>query len=86
MRYTSIDWKNGSTQALIDLAREESAKIAGDSGQAGVSQLKSITVVRYLGNSSEAARRIMLRTWGCSVRKFSAAPQLYPGCGAHEWR
>ncbi|MBX3617968.1 urease accessory protein UreD [Nitrosomonas sp.] len=65
-------------QALIDLAREESAKIAGDSGQAGVSQLKSITVVRYLGNSSEAARRIMLRTWGVLRPEILGRPAIVP--------
>lgn len=51
-------------QALIDLAREEAEKITHGSGQVGISQLKSIIVVRYLGHSSEVARHIMLRIWG----------------------
>ena len=51
-------------QTLIDLAREEAEKITHGSGQVGISQLKSIIVVRYLGHSSEVARHIMLRIWG----------------------
>jgi len=65
-------------QASIDLAREESAAIAGDSGQIGISQLKSITVVRYLGNSSEVARRIMLRVWGVFRPEVLGRPAIVP--------
>ena len=65
-------------QALIDLAREESAAIAGDSGQTGVSQLKAITVVRYLGNSTEAARHIMLRAWGLFRPEILGYPAIIP--------
>lgn len=51
-------------QPLIDLAREEVEKITHGVGQIGISQLKSIAVVRYLGDSSEIARHVMLRVWG----------------------
>ncbi|SFE82671.1 urease accessory protein UreD [Nitrosomonas sp. Nm166] len=51
-------------QPLIDLAREEAEKIAKGSGQIGITQLKSIAVARYLGNSSEIARHVMLCIWG----------------------
>lgn len=51
-------------QSLIDSAREEAEKITNGVGQAGISQLKSIVVARYLGNSSEVARHVMLRVWG----------------------
>lgn len=51
-------------QPLIDLAREEAEKITNGVGQVGISQLKSIVVARYLGNSSEVARRVMLCIWG----------------------
>ncbi len=51
-------------QSLIDLAREEAEKITHGVGQVGISQLKSIIVVRYLGHSSEVARQIILRIWG----------------------
>ncbi|MBK7491399.1 MAG: urease accessory protein UreD [Nitrosomonas sp.] len=51
-------------QPLLDLAREEAGKIAHGIGQVGVSQLKAVTVVRYLGDSSEVARHVMLRVWG----------------------
>jgi urease accessory protein len=65
-------------QALIDLVREESADIVGDSGQVGISQLKSIIVVRYLGNSSEAARHIMLRAWGLFRPEILGRPAIVP--------
>lgn len=52
-------------QPLINLAREEAEKIANKTGQTGISQLnKSIVVARYLGDSSEVARHIMLHIWG----------------------
>ena len=51
-------------QPLIDLAREEAERITNGVGQIGISQLKSIVVARYLGNSSEVARHVMLRVWG----------------------
>lgn len=51
-------------QPLIDLAREEAKIITKGIGQMGISQLKSIIAVRYLGDSSEVARHVMLRVWG----------------------
>lgn len=51
-------------QSLIDLAREDAEKITNKAGQIGISQLKSIVVARYLGDSSEIARHIMLHVWG----------------------
>ncbi len=51
-------------QPLIDLAREEAEKITNGVGQVGISQLKSIVVARYLGDSSEVARHVMLCIWG----------------------
>lgn len=51
-------------QPLIDLAREEAEKITKGVGQVGISQLKSIVVARYLGDSSEVARHVMLCIWG----------------------
>lgn len=65
-------------QALIDLVREESVGIAGGSGQIGVSQLKTLTVVRYLGNSSEAARHIMLCAWGLFRPEILGRPAIVP--------
>lgn len=51
-------------QPLIDLARKEAGKITNGGDQIGISQLKSIAVARYLGNSSEIARHVMLHVWG----------------------
>jgi urease accessory protein len=49
---------------LIESAREGAESIAGDASRVGVSQLKSAVVARYLGDSSETARHVMLRIWG----------------------
>lgn len=50
--------------AVLDAARESFGAIAGGSGHFGVSQFNSLVVARYLGNSSETARRMMLHVWG----------------------
>lgn len=47
----------------IDLVREEAARIGGESGQVGISQFKSLLVSRFLGDSSEVARHVMLCVW-----------------------
>jgi urease accessory protein len=49
---------------LIESAREGAESIAGDASRIGVSQLKSAVVARYLGDSSETARHVMLHIWG----------------------
>jgi urease accessory protein len=49
--------------ALIDALRAQAAAISGDASAVGVTQLKSVLVARYLGDSSETARRVMARTW-----------------------
>ena len=49
---------------LLDEVREGAAEISKGRGHFGISQLPSLAVARYLGNSSEIARWIMLRTWG----------------------
>lgn len=50
-------------QSLIDLARAEAEGITKGIGEIGISQFKSIVIVRYLGDSSEVARHVMLRAW-----------------------
>lgn len=56
--------------AIIDQTRQECASIINDRGQVGVSQLKSILAVRYLGPSSEVARNVMLRCWDLFRQEF----------------
>jgi urease accessory protein len=53
----------GVPSAVIDSLREEATKIAGDTGAFGMSQLKSVLVARYLGNSSETAKQLMTHAW-----------------------
>lgn len=47
----------------IDAAREGAAGIVARGDKAGISQLKGLVVARYLGNSSEKARQVMLDVW-----------------------
>ncbi|SEK59153.1 urease accessory protein UreD [Nitrosovibrio tenuis] len=49
--------------AVLEAAREGAAGIAVDGGEARISQLKGLVVARYLGNSSQTARRVMLDVW-----------------------
>jgi urease accessory protein len=50
--------------AILEAARESATAIAaGGGGEAGISQLKGLVVARYLGNSSQTARRVMLDAW-----------------------
>ncbi len=48
---------------LIDALRESANAVANGSGLFGVSQVKSVIVARYLGDSSEVARKVMLKVW-----------------------
>ena len=49
---------------LITDLREAASSISEGVGSIGVTQLKSVVVARYLGNSSEVARRVILGMWG----------------------
>lgn len=48
---------------VLEAARESAAAITAGRGQAGISQLKGLVLARYLGNSSEVARWLMLDVW-----------------------
>jgi urease accessory protein len=61
---TLISTGKAIPRELIESAREGAESIAGDASRVGVSQLKSAVVARYLGDSSETARRVMLHVWG----------------------
>jgi urease accessory protein len=49
--------------AVITALREEASQLLDGAGSFGVSQLKGVIVVRYLGNASEMARALMLLAW-----------------------
>lgn len=49
--------------SLAHSVREEICALADTGDQSGATQIKSLLVVRYLGQSSESARNIMLRAW-----------------------
>ena len=55
----------GTTAArgTVDAVRASCAPVMGAQGTFGATQMKSMLLVRYLGNSSEVARRIMLAAW-----------------------
>ncbi len=52
------------TNDLINSLREDASTVANGSGHLGVSQVKSVLVARYLGDSSEVARKVMMKIWG----------------------
>lgn len=49
--------------SVITALREVAGGIVGANDMFGVTQMKSVLVVRYLGNSSETARHLMTRVW-----------------------
>ncbi|NMM38663.1 MAG: urease accessory protein UreD [Glaciimonas sp.] len=49
--------------SLLNAIRQEVAAISGNPDAFGISQSKAVLVARYLGNSSEIARRVMLCVW-----------------------
>ncbi len=49
---------------VLNAMREGAGALADGAGNFGVSQLKPVIIARYLGHSSETARRIMLHVWG----------------------
>lgn len=63
---------------LISRVREETGVIINGVGALGVTQLKSIVVARYLGNSSETARRVMLNVWGLLRPTMLNRPAMVP--------
>jgi urease accessory protein len=54
--------KNCST-AQLNAMREQAVTISGDARCFGVTQTKSVTVARYLGHSSELAKKLMVGVW-----------------------
>jgi urease accessory protein len=48
---------------VLEQVRAACAPLASDGAQFGATQMKSLIVVRYLGDSSEVARRVMLTAW-----------------------
>jgi urease accessory protein len=66
--------------ALIDSMREDAGKMA-NGGIVGVSQFKPVVVARYLGDSSEIARRMMLHIWGAlrpvMLRRKAIVPRMW---------
>lgn len=49
--------------ALLNAIRDDAASAMDGAGDFGISQLKSVLVARYLGDSSEIARHVMTRVW-----------------------
>ncbi len=64
--------------AVLDAAREGAGAIANGTGHLGISQLKSIVVARYLGDSSETARQVMLHVWGLLRPAMLGRPAMVP--------
>jgi urease accessory protein len=55
----------GPVQAtpLLHALRQQMLTASQGSGRVGATQMKSVIIARYLGNSSEVARHVMLAAW-----------------------
>jgi urease accessory protein len=64
--------------SVVGRLREEIAEMGGMSG---VTQMKSVLVVRHLGNSSETARHLMTRAWQCLrpelMQRAAVVPRIW---------
>lgn len=49
--------------SVVAALREEAGGIIGGNDMFGITQMKSVLVARYLGDSSETARHLMMRVW-----------------------
>lgn len=49
--------------SVVSSLREEIVSVLPEPDHAGVTQMRSVLVVRYLGNSSQTARRLMMTAW-----------------------
>ncbi len=49
--------------SLVAAVRDDAGSALNTPDLFGATQMKSVLVVRYLGNSSETARRLMMRAW-----------------------
>ena len=54
---------SASSAALMQMLRDRCTSIADGRGRFGATQMKSVLLVRYLGDSSEVARQVMLAAW-----------------------
>ena len=64
--------------AVLDAAREGAGAITNGAGHFGISQLKSLVVARYMGDSSETARQVMLHVWGLLRPAMLGRPAMVP--------
>ncbi len=64
--------------AQIKAIREQAAAITKPIDMFGVSQLKSMLVVRYIGDSSETARQLMTSVWQTLRPEFIAREAIVP--------
>ena len=64
--------------ARIDEVREAIKAIELSNGHIGLSQMKSVIVARYLGQSSEAARQAMLQVWSLLRPEFMGCAATTP--------
>lgn len=55
--------KNLNTASLAQLREETSALAADGGGRSGATQMKQLLVLRYLGHSSQTARRWLTHAW-----------------------
>lgn len=64
--------------ALINDVREHAAAVVREPGDFGATQMKSVLVARYLGNSSEAAKQVMAQVWRQLRPRLNGRPAVTP--------
>jgi urease accessory protein len=64
--------------ALLQAIREQAMAITGGVGKFGATQMKSVMVVRYLGDASEVARQVMLQAWQQLRPALLGQPAIVP--------
>lgn len=64
--------------SLIHAIREDAITVTNNPGSFGVTQLKSVLVARYLGDSSETAKQLMTRVWQRLRRELLGRDAVVP--------
>jgi urease accessory protein len=63
---------------VLNSLREQCAASSKGRGQLGVTHMKSVIIVRYLGNTSEVAREVMLTAWKVLRPALLGSPAVVP--------
>lgn len=66
------------SSAILQTLREQAAMRAGDKGKVGATQMKQVCVLRFLGDSSELAKQVMIEAWQTLRPAMLGRPAVVP--------